>query len=195
MARIVVCKVCNEEKKLHAKGMCKKCYMRQWREDNPDYHRQWLADNPGYNRQDYHRQWRAEHPEYHAEYNRQYYKENAEAIAAYSRQYVQENPAKVRAKSLRRRARKRNAAVNDFTAADWQAVLAHYDNKCAYCGETEMVLVQEHIIPLSRGGNNTISNVAPACKSCNSRKRTKTPAEAGMYLWKLPLTHKELTDE
>lgn len=29
----------------------------------------------------------------------------------------------------------------------------------------------DHVIPLSRGGSNSITNVVPACKPCNSGKR------------------------
>ena len=127
-------------------------------------------------------------------YARQYRKKHKKEQRAYFHQYRKENPDKVQECRQRRRASITNAAINDFIAADWQAVLIHYDNKCAYCGEAKMALELEHIIPISRGGNNTISNIVPACEACNDKKYVSTPAEAGMYLWKLPLTHKELAD-
>jgi 5-methylcytosine-specific restriction endonuclease McrA len=40
-----------------------------------------------------------------------------------------------------------------------------------------IVLSIEHRIPLSRGGSNWPANLAPACKTCNSSKGTKTEKE------------------
>jgi 5-methylcytosine-specific restriction endonuclease McrA len=50
---------------------------------------------------------------------------------------------------------------------------------CHYCGKrmraTEKSL--DHCVPLSRGGRHSITNVVVCCKSCNSRKRTRTSVE------------------
>ncbi|HAT1242480.1 TPA: HNH endonuclease [Corynebacterium striatum] len=35
----------------------------------------------------------------------------------------------------------------------------------------------DHVVPLSRGGKNTIGNALPACQSCNSSKHSKLLAE------------------
>lgn len=40
----------------------------------------------------------------------------------------------------------------------------------------------DHIIPLSRGGDNTLANVAPACSSCNSSKGNKSLDEFITYM-------------
>jgi hypothetical protein len=42
-------------------------------------------------------------------------------------------------------------------------------NSCVYCGSTE-ALCFDHLIPVSRGGPNIISNQVVACKACNSSK-------------------------
>ena len=74
-------------------------------------------------------------------------------------------------RSARRRATKRNAAVNDFTAAQWLSMQEHFQHCCAYCGKrAKGHLTQDHIQPLSKGGNHTLANIVPACQSCNSRK-------------------------
>lgn len=59
---------------------------------------------------------------------------------------------------------------------------------CAYCGMkgTYQELNREHIHPVSRGGKNAWTNVVTACKSCNSRKGSRTPEEANMTLLYLP---------
>jgi 5-methylcytosine-specific restriction endonuclease McrA len=66
-----------------------------------------------------------------------------------------------------------------FTNEQWQERLAEYNYCCAYCYQQFPVedLTIDHMIPLSRGGTNTIDNLVPACKSCNSRKKDKTPLE------------------
>lgn len=46
---------------------------------------------------------------------------------------------------------------------------------CAYCsGSFDTV---DHIIPLMRGGDNMETNLAPACRSCNSSKGSKLLSE------------------
>lgn len=40
----------------------------------------------------------------------------------------------------------------------------------------------DHLIPLSKGGKNTWSNMACACHPCNHRKGARTPHEAGLKL-------------
>lgn len=76
------------------------------------------------------------------------------------------------AKDQRRRAAKRGAERNDFTAAQWLAMKKHYDYRCVYCQKKTIALTQDHLTPLSKGGSHTASNIVPACHSCNSRKHT-----------------------
>lgn len=61
--------------------------------------------------------------------------------------------------------------------------------RCQYCsarpGTGEMTV--DHILPRSRGGLSSWENCVLACLVCNSRKRNRTPAEAGMRLRKAPV--------
>lgn len=93
-------------------------------------------------------------------------------IAASGKRWRQSNPDKVVVKAARRRATKRNAPLNDFTAAEWTAMKKHYDYRCVYCGTKSKKLTQDHIIPLSKGGSHTLSNIVPACFRCNTKKFT-----------------------
>jgi 5-methylcytosine-specific restriction endonuclease McrA len=55
---------------------------------------------------------------------------------------------------------------------------------CAYCGR-QISLKEatiDHILPQSRGGNDSWTNVALACRRCNLRKGNQTMKEAGMSL-------------
>jgi 5-methylcytosine-specific restriction endonuclease McrA len=55
---------------------------------------------------------------------------------------------------------------------------------CAYCAEpmSPRVKTMDHVIPKSRGGAHSITNVVVCCRSCNSRKHARTPGE-----WKLSI--------
>ena len=60
---------------------------------------------------------------------------------------------------------------------------------CAYCGDPfdRRDLTRDHILPLSRHGADTWENVVTACKHCNhTRKRNRTPDEAGLPLLYVP---------
>lgn len=68
-----------------------------------------------------------------------------------------------------RHARKLNA-LGTFTIREWEEKKKEFDYCCAICGTDEAKLTKDHIIPLTKGGSNFISNIQPLCQSCNSRK-------------------------
>lgn len=83
----------------------------------------------------------------------------------------------------------RKGLVADLTESQWQDTLMDFEHRCAYCGRAERevgTLHKEHIIPASRGGGLTKTNIVPACGRCNSTKHNRTPKEAGMTMIKLP---------
>ncbi len=59
---------------------------------------------------------------------------------------------------------------------------------CLYCGkqQSDGGLTRDHIIPISRGGRDSWSNVVTACKRCNAHKGRRTPDEADMPLLAVP---------
>lgn len=62
--------------------------------------------------------------------------------------------------------------------------LFHRDHgQCQYCGKSQdpKLMTIDHVIPRSRGGENTWENLVVACKKCNQRKGNKTPTEACMH--------------
>jgi 5-methylcytosine-specific restriction endonuclease McrA len=55
------------------------------------------------------------------------------------------------------------------------------DYQCVYCGSKRNLTI-DHIIPKSRGGHNSWTNLITCCSGCNKQKGDKTPEEAGMKL-------------
>jgi 5-methylcytosine-specific restriction endonuclease McrA len=55
---------------------------------------------------------------------------------------------------------------------------------CHYCRAPTppRELTMDHIVPLARGGKTTKGNLAPCCKSCNTRKKQLLPMEWAAYL-------------
>ncbi len=74
----------------------------------------------------------------------------------------------------------RRALVHDESRATLVGVLRRDEHRCGYCAGWARTV--DHILPRSRGGPNTWSNLVAACSDCNTRKADRTPAEAGMRL-------------
>lgn len=107
---------------------------------------------------------------YQREYSRNYSK-NEPAIRARAK-YAKTEKSKLVKKNYKyiRRRSMRNGAIK---IGDWRALCARYNHKCLACG-LEKPLTIDHVIPLSKGGSNTIDNVQPLCASCNSIKGTNS---------------------
>jgi 5-methylcytosine-specific restriction endonuclease McrA len=58
-------------------------------------------------------------------------------------------------------------------------------NECGYCGSKKELTI-DHIVPRSKGGSNSWSNLITCCHKCNLYKADRTPVEAGMVLKKRP---------
>lgn len=58
-------------------------------------------------------------------------------------------------------------------------LLEKFGRKCCYCKKEGIPLEIEHITPKSRGGSNSITNLALACNKCNQKKGTLTAKEFG----------------
>lgn len=58
---------------------------------------------------------------------------------------------------------------HDLTEAQWTALKLAWGG-CAYCGVDDPQLQKDCMLPISRGGRYTLTNVVPACRSCNASK-------------------------
>lgn len=69
-----------------------------------------------------------------------------------------------------------------FTRAN---IYARDNHECQYCG-SEHELTFDHVVPEARGGKKDWTNIVTACFSCNTKKGSRTPEEAGMVLRRKP---------
>jgi len=57
--------------------------------------------------------------------------------------------------------------------------------QCLYCGSNKN-LTLDHLMPKSRGGGSSWTNLVTACMRCNTKKGDRTPEEAGLTLKQKP---------
>lgn len=69
--------------------------------------------------------------------------------------------------------------VGDFTSTDWLELMCLWNWRCAYCDVKlkRGTRSTDHIIPLTRGGENNRSNIVPCCCHCNSSKNNRLLSE------------------
>lgn len=77
---------------------------------------------------------------------------------------------RTKAARLRRRARE-HGSFGSYTWSDFMRLAQRFDFRCAYCGERDGQLDPDHVVPLSRGGFNSVANLLPSCHACNCDKR------------------------
>jgi 5-methylcytosine-specific restriction endonuclease McrA len=68
-------------------------------------------------------------------------------------------------------------------------IFARDGNHCQYCGRKfpTAELSLDHVIPRSRGGKTTWTNVVCCCLSCNVKKGGRAPSQAGLKLQNKPV--------
>lgn len=121
----------------------------------------------------YMKEWQRKNKEKHSEYIKEWKKNNPDKVKKlyeYKQNWRKEHPEREKNHQQSRKARLLGAMVNDFTSEQWVELLIEFDSRCAYCEIRSSNLTQDHIIPLSRGGNHTKANIVPACGHCNCRK-------------------------
>jgi 5-methylcytosine-specific restriction endonuclease McrA len=107
--------------------------------------------------------------EYGREWRRRDYQKNRSKRIAISSAWNRQHPDSVKARGRVRRARKAGSTEH-FTIEQWNELCEQYQNRCLCCGETPPRLEPDHVIPLARGGSDTIDNIQPLCPPCNRKK-------------------------
>ena len=155
---------------------------RAYRAANPDKVREWKrrdreANSDWY--QDYGRRWREANPDKVREYLEANAEKRREQRVAYNaanydkrRAWLEANADKTRAYANKRRALKVDGDCGCVNSESVAAVIAAYGEACVYCGGAVEHI--DHLVPLSRGGHHCVSNLRPACTSCNTSKFTST---------------------
>ena len=144
-----------ESNRQRSNSQSKRAYLKKWRQDHPEYRKAYMEARPDY---------------------RQTYREaNHSKIREHARSYARNHRVERVIHEANRRARKRQAG-GTFTRGEWENLCASYNYSCLCCGkqEPEIELTVDHVVPLSQGGSNSLENLQPLCRSCNSRKRTGT---------------------
>ena len=175
---------------------CKSCHnvrLKAWyvdhREEAKARTKGWNAEHPEIRRAVM-RSYREEHKEASRVYDREYkgthqergkllaslwYAKHKEENNASCRRWKQDHPDRVRESNRKRRTLKMGA-VGGHTQQGWDLLKARYGFTCPRCHRTEpdISLTEDHIVPLSQGGMDSIDNIQPLCRRCNSAKSTQT---------------------
>ena len=163
------------------RSQCRECmkeYQRKWHQENKESQnersRKWKQENKDKSKE-YYSKWYQKNKERKREWDRKRHQKNKESQNERSRRWHRENRERSRENNRQKRARKLDAP-GSHTADQVKARFDYYGNRCVYCGSSDNLQI-EHRIPLSRGGSDWASNLAPACKTCNCSKGTKTETE------------------
>lgn len=115
-------------------------------------------------------------------------REEAKVLARQAgKRFYRKHKAKVLAKAHRRR-----TAVGCFTSEQWLAKCAYWGWRCHLClGELNaQSATVDHRIPLSKGGNNWLANLAPACGFCNKSRGNRDELQYRIYIRTLRATER-----
>jgi 5-methylcytosine-specific restriction endonuclease McrA len=112
---------------------------------------------------------------------KEYYAKNREAALSYRKVYAIRNREKVN-EYLRRRRAFKNSADGFHTSNEVKILFIKQGGHCAACNSKLIVSGPckyhiDHIVPLSKGGSDWISNIQLLCRFCNCSKKDKLPHE------------------
>lgn len=136
--------------------------------------REWRKSNPRKSSQ-LSKEWRRKNKERNSQTKRRWFEKNTLRYYIAIKRWKQNNPERDRLRAKRgfhaRRAKLLSGGT--FTNEQWLSLCNKYGNTCLCCAKQKPLTI-DHVIPVSKGGANTIDNLQPLCMTCNLRKGTKS---------------------
>lgn len=150
---------------------CFEC-RRAWRQGRKERQRELQAN------------WRGQNIERNRELNNSHYAKHKEERSAIRREYDRERyrtDPEVKArkdrqtaeKNRRRKALLYGAPAEHHTEREWLELCAKFNHCCLRCKQ-QLPLSRDHVVPVTLGGSDAITNIQPLCKVCNSWKNNRT---------------------
>lgn len=154
---------CDECKKAH------KNYLIEYYKNNPE------------KRKKYSKQYTEKNKEKIKKYKKDFYQLNKECLLKKSKEYYERNKQKNFARTRRRKIKLRESVYDLYSVEE---IIELYGNICHICNEEidttlprstgvlgwQKGLHLDHVVPISKGGTDTVSNIRPAHAICNLSK-------------------------
>ena len=158
----MTCPRCGSDER-YKNGRCSPCTRQSnqnWKQNNRERHRAGSL------------RWQRENPDARRKLARDYGRRNRKKVAAIGRAWRKSNPDRHIAHQHQRKARIISVG-GTYSRQEWLDLCTACAQRCLCCGRSDLPLTVDHVIPVSKGGSNSIDNIQPLCGRCNSAKGTQ----------------------